>query len=183
MSVATVAVMPPQFSISYSYEPVSQSSEELTRRWAEARDFLRGSASDWTPIVDAARRAIRSECSQENWDGEGALPVSDQVIAVAEKVVGALFELIPKGTPAPELVPEADGEICISWAVDAGKLFSMSVGSHGKINFAGQFGNEGGIHGWRPIDEESPSFLDESLLEIAKYVERLYKKPVKRGAA
>jgi len=174
--------MAPQFTGDYEYEPVSPSSKEVTRRWAEEKNYLQGSASDWKPIVSAARQAIRAECSVANWDGEGALAVSDQVITVAEDILSALFELIPKGTPAPELIPEADGEICINWAIDADKVFSLSIGSHGKINFAGQFGNEGGIHGWRLIDEKASSTLDESLQEIAKHVEKLYRKTVSRGA-
>ena len=86
----------------------------------------------------------------------------------------ALFALVPKGTLPPDLIPEADGEICISWSVDTDRLLSLSVGAHGKINFAGRFGKEGGIHGWQPIDATSPSALDESLQEVAKYLGGLY---------
>ncbi len=71
-----------------------------------------------------------------------------------ETVVRALFALLPKSTPAPEVIPEADGEICLSWVVDSERQMSLSFGAHGKINFAGQFGKEGGIHGWQPIDTD-----------------------------
>jgi len=109
-----------------------------------SREKLPGSASDWFPTVDAAFRGIRSESKNADWDGQGAFAITDQVIAIAEKVVGALFALLPKGTPAPDVVPEADGEICISWSVDASRMFSLSIGEHEKVNFAGQFGREGG---------------------------------------
>ena len=146
----------------------------LSRKWAQERNYLKGSASDWFPTIDAAFRGIRDECQTADWDAQGAIAITDQVIAIAEKVVGALFALVPKGTLPPDLIPEADGEICISWSVDTGRLLSLSVGAHGKINFAGLFGKEGGIHGWQPIDATSPSALDESLQEVAKYLGRLY---------
>jgi hypothetical protein len=167
----------------YDYEPVSHVSEVLSRKWAQEKNYLKGSASDWLPTVDAAFRSIRDECQNPDWDGQGAVAISDQVIAVAEKVVVALFALIPKGTPAPDLIPEDDGEICISWAVDADRLLSLSVGAHGKVNFAGLFGKEGGIHGWQPIDATSPSALDESLQDVARYLGRLYPPTVSRRAA
>ena len=167
----------------YDYEPVSHSSELLTRKWAQERNYLKGSASDWFPTVDAAFRVTRDECQMAGWDGQGALAITDQVIAITEKVVWALFALLPKGTPAPDLIPEADGEICISWSVETDRLLSLSIGAHGKINFAGQFGKEGGIHGWQPIDATSPSALDESLQEVANYLGKLYPPTASRCAA
>jgi hypothetical protein len=167
----------------YEYEPISDGSKIISRRWAQERNYLKGSASDWLPTVDAAFRGIRSECQSANWDGQGALAITDSVIVLAEKVVGALFGLVPRGTPVPDLIPEADGEICISWSVGADRLLSLSVGAHGKINFAGQFGKEGGIHGWQPINAASPSALDESLQDVARYLGRLYPPTASRRAA
>jgi hypothetical protein len=173
--------------IRYSdYEPVNdvrEVREVLRHTSAQERNYLEGSASDWIPTIDAAFRGIRDECQTADWDGQGAIAITDQVIAIAEKVVGALFELVSKGTPLPDLVPEADGEIAISWSVDSDRLLSLSVGAHGKINFAGQFGKEGGIHGWQPINAASPRALDESLQDVAKYLGRLYPPPVSKRAA
>jgi hypothetical protein len=166
----------------HDYEAVSDVSKVISRKWAQERNYLEGSASDWLPIIDATFRGVRDDCRKADWDGQGALAITDRVIATAEQVVRALFELLPKGTPAPEVIPEADGEICLSWVVDSVRLLSLSVGAHGKLNFAGQFGKEGGIHGWQPIDATSPSALDESLQDIAKYLARLYPPIVSRRA-
>jgi hypothetical protein len=181
MSLA-IAIRDSRLIGNYDYEPVSDVSKALSDKWAQERNYLKGSASDWFPTVDAAFRGIRDECQIADWDGQGAVAITDQVIAIAKKVVAALFALLPRGTPAPDLIPEADGEICISWAADTNRLLSLSVGAHGKINFAGQFGKEGGIHGWQPIDATSPSALDESLQDVAKYWGRLYPPTVSRRA-
>jgi hypothetical protein len=180
---SAIAISGTRLSGYYDYEPVSPVSEVISRKWAEEKHYLKGSASDWFPTVDAAFKNIQSECQSANWDGQGSLAITNEVVVVAKKLVDALFGLVPKGTPAPDIIPEADGEICISWAVDMHREFSLSLGAHGKVNFAGQFGKEGGIHGWQPIDTTNPSSLDESLQDFAKYLGKLYPPTANRRAA
>ena len=165
------------------YDPVTNDSRTIQHSWAQERNYLRGSASDWLPTISALFRSIRSECSTANWDGQGAFAIGDQVIDIAEKAVEVLFELLPKGTPAPDVVPESDGEISISWSVDSSRMFSLSIGEHAKVNFAGQFGKEGGVHAWQPIDTSSRSALEESLQDVAKYVGKLHTTNFIRRAA
>lgn len=165
------------------YKPASAVGENLTRKWAVEKNYLEGSASDWLPIIDAALRSLCDDCQEDGWDGPGSLAISDQAIAITESVVRVLFRLVPKGLPAPDVMPEADGEICLRWVVDTEHELSISIGAHGKINFAGQFGREGGIHGWQPLDTTSPTALDRSLQEIAKYVARLFPSIVGRRPA
>ena len=177
-----IAIRGPQLSGFHDYESVSAGSQAVTHRWADKRNYLRGSASDWLPTVDAALRGIRRECSRANWDGEDAYAITDQVIGIAEKVVETLFALLPTGTPAPDVIAEPDGEICISWSIDVERVISLSVGAHGKINFAGQFGKEGSVHAWQPIATSNRIALEESLQDVVRYVARLYP-PVVSGRA
>lgn len=165
------------------YKPASAVGENLTRKWALEKNYLKGSASDWLPTIDAAFRSLRDECQEDGWDGPGSLAISDQAIAITEKVVGVLFRLVPTGLPAPDIIPEADGEICLRWVVNTEQELSISIGAHGKINFAGQFGRDGGIHGWQSVDTTSPPALDRSLQEMAKYVARLFPPIVGRRPA
>ena len=169
--------------ISYGdYEPASEVGEKLTRKLALEKNYLKGSASDWLPTIDAAFRSLRDECQEDGWDGPGSLAISNQAIVITEKVVRGLFRLVSTGLPAPDIMPEADGEICLCWIVDAEQELYLSIGVHGKINFAGQFGRQGGIHGWQPLDTTSPTALDRSLQEITKYVARLFPSVGRRPA-
>lgn len=166
-----------------SYEPVSEGSRAIQLTWARVRNHLTRSAADWAPSIEAALRGINNECRGAGWDGDGAVPVTDRTIDLAARISTTLFALLPKGTPAPDLIPESDGEICISWVVDRNRMFAASVGEHGKVNFAGQFGNEGGIHAWQSIDATNSGTLEESLADVVRYVRRLYESIAVRRAA
>lgn len=182
MSTA-IAIRGFQLAETDGYEPVSDGSRTIQRQWAQQRNVLERSASDWLPTIDVALRRIRSECRTPNWDGQGASAVTDQSVGIAASIAEILFALLPKGTPAPDLIPEADGEICISWIADGGTMFSLSVGAHGKINFAGQFGRSGGVHAWQRIDTSSRTALQASLQDVARYIAKLYAPAVTRRAA
>jgi hypothetical protein len=165
------------------YEPVSNGGLAIRQMWTKNSNYRRGSASDWSPIIDAVVLGIKNDCGRVGWDGDGALPISDRTIDVAVKLTECLFAMLRKGTPAPDLIPESDGEICISWSIDADQVFSVSVGEHGKMNFAGQFGAEGAYHGWQAIDPKNRTSLEESLQDIARHVDRLFTPPAVRRAA
>lgn len=165
------------------YLPVSSGSQTIQQTWERSKNYLRSSASDWLPLLQAELSRIRSECGRANWDGEGAVEVTERAIDLTARIAEALFHLLPKGTPAPDLIPEADGDICMTWSADATRVFSMSIGEHGKINFAGQFGREGGVHAWKPVDAKTDRALGESLEDVVRYVSRLFACPVARRAA
>ena len=84
---SAIAIRDSGFIGYYDYEPVSDVSKVLRRKWAQERNYLKGSASDWFPTVDAAFRGIREECQNADWDVQGAFVITDQVIAIAEKMV------------------------------------------------------------------------------------------------
>lgn len=170
----TSAVHGSGFVWDLGYESVTKDSRAIQDACARERNYLQGSASDWLPIVGASLRGIRKDCSHVNWDGSDAHPVSDRTINLAADIANVLFTLLPTGTPVPDLIPEADGEICMSWSVDVYRMFSLSIGTHGRINFAGQFGNKGSIHGWQPIDATTHHSLEKSLQETVRHIRQLY---------
>lgn len=171
---SAIAVRSSGFGWDLSYEPVTTDSREIQRAWAHERNYLRGSASDWLPVVEAALRGIQADCAKANWDGSGACPVAVETISLAAEIAKTLFAILPRSTPAPDIIPEADGEICMSWSGSAYRLFSFSIGAHSRINYAGQFENSGSVHGWQPIDATTHDDLNESLQEIVRHIRRLY---------
>jgi len=158
-----------------SYQPVSEASQAVSRRWAEERNYLKQTASDWVPLARAAFDEIRQHARSANWDGEGAAPVTAETISLADLVVQSLYSMLPKSTPPPDIIPEGDGEICLSWAPDDARVFSVSLGEHGVANFAAQLGRRGGRHGWLPIATTSRAALEESLREIAEHVDSIHR--------
>lgn len=156
------------------YEPASQDGRIIQQIWDRERNYLSNSAADWAPTLSASLRAVREISGCPNWDGEGATPIADLTLRLTEIVVAALFRLLPKGTPSPDLIPEPDGEICVSWPVDSTHIFSLSIGAQGKINFAGQFGNKGSVHGWQPIDAKNSLTIEASLADVVRYISRLH---------
>ena len=172
----TVAAAVPRsgFVWDVGYDPVTSDSRAIQHSLAQERNYLRGSASDWLPVVYATLRAIQSDCTAPNWDGTGALPVTTETIELAGEIASALYKMLPPSVPVPDIIPEADGEICMSWYTDARQLFSLSIGAHGIINFAGQFGKTGGRHGWQSIDTTTRDGLEKSLQEVAQFIRRLY---------
>ncbi len=156
------------------YDSASMPTKANVATLNQARNYLAESASDWRPSAIAALRDIGVECAATDWDGEGAVAISSEVVGIAGKVLDVLFDLLPKGTPMPDVLPEADGEIDIGWIVEASRMFSLSVGARGKMNFAGQFGKGGSVHAWQPVDAFSREALAESLQDVVRYVGRLF---------
>lgn len=181
--MSTAIALRPCYFGNEDYAPVSESSRAIKNRWQEERNYLRSSATDWLPTIEGTLNSIRDECRDADWDSEGAFPVKERTIDLAAKIAVALFESLPTGIPAPDVIPEADGEICITWTVDPGRMFSLSVGEHGNMNYAGQFGRKGGVHAWQPIEAANSSVLEESVVDIVRYIQRLYKLPSGRSAA
>jgi hypothetical protein len=87
-------------------------------------------------------RALAAECSQDDWDGEGALAVQSLAVQVAENFIRALPDYIR----VPELAPEPDGSISLDWIESRTRLFSVSVGATTRLAYAWLDGTDRG-HG------------------------------------
>lgn len=181
MSSAIAAVHPLLGGVE-PYEPISDGSKKISRRWVEVRNVLAGSAADWLPTIIASLKEIRNQCRSENWDGEGAHATGDEAFVLAEQVLERLFALLPKGTPAPDIVAEHDGELSISWSGAPELVFALSIGAHDKVNYAGQLGKWGAVHAWQTIDTSNARALDDSLQDVVRHVGRLYQATAQHGS-
>jgi hypothetical protein len=169
----TFAATMDQPGIGWYFENRIDRDHDLVRAFLE-RQALSYSAMDWSPIISAKLEEIRRECSEPNWDGENARAIAAEVIFTTQSVINAINISIPRRIPAPDIVPENDGEICLSWDHVDGRSFSISLGAHGKMNFAGLLGKKGVRHGCQPIDVNDPRTLREDIEEMVRYIVILY---------
>lgn len=75
--------------------------------------------------------------------------------------------MLPKSLPIPEVSRDPDGEISFDWIGNFGRIFSVSIGPHGRLSYAGRFSDKSKVHGVEALSETLPR---EILLAIEKVV-------------
>jgi hypothetical protein len=144
----------------YSYGPnyaVSQESRELAQAWGTMLLTLANVASV-QPRIAALRElgVLYRECAAENWDGEGATPISR---ASYDEAVEFLRQL-PISLKTPDVVPEPNGSIGFEWQRKR-KVFIVSVKGRQELAYAGVFGPGVRVHGTEHfIDVIPPSIIN-----------------------
>lgn len=148
----------------------SDTGRQLRKELAEIRCKSSERASNWSSSVESELAEIGDESGQANWDGYGAVPITTEVLRKASALSAALYTLAPSGTPAPDAVPERDGNVSLSWTRDRYCRFSVSVGEDDILSFAGILRRGVERHGTEVFDGSDPRVLEE----IARYIGRLY---------
>ncbi len=136
-------------------------------------EYQRGTkarASNWSQSVESEVAEIVADCSTENWDGYGALAVKPAALEWVLRLADALFALLPAGIPSPDVVPEVDGDVSLSWTRDRQSGLSISINDRGEMSFAGILRKGVERHGIEAFDGVDRSVLQE----IARYIARLY---------
>lgn len=129
-------------------------------------------ASSLQAQASAHLARIARECAKESWDGYHAEPVTP---ATCNRVL-AFLEDLPPWMRAPDIVPEADGEIAVEWYFAPNQTFSISIGEHGPLHYAGLFGHNEEIHGVAPFSDSIPG-------KILEFISDLLRSPAARRAA
>ncbi len=84
---------------------------------------------------------IAWDCGADDWDGEGAIGVTEEIVEETRKFVAVLPEdCLPD--PERDIEALADGEIVFEWQKDRRNMFMASVGKGGRIVYAGLFGGD-----------------------------------------
>jgi hypothetical protein len=117
---------------------------------------------------------ILGECSVAGWDGYRARPITAETCI---RTFEFLFDL-PQWMTAPDLVPEADGQIAIEWSFPPSQTLSISIGAEGPLHFAGTFRGGEEIHGVAPYSYCIP----ESVLQILAKTIRTGTAAIRRAA-
>lgn len=97
------------------------------------RSYTFGSA------LDRARHELHQivqECSIPDWDGFGAVPVSNSAYLNARR----FLEALPLGAEAPAPGADPDGDLTLEWYHGPRHTLSVSVGRKGDLNYAALVG-------------------------------------------
>ena len=106
---------------------------------------------------------IYRECSKEDWDGYGALPVSREAYHEAIRFLKAWCRL---ALPVPELGPEPEGDIGFEWNFGKNKVFAISVHGINSITYAGLLGAGNKTRGSEAFDGAIPQEIINKILRI-----------------
>lgn len=109
---------------------------------------------------------IEYECSEDNWDGDGAAAISPETINLAEKFIDAL----PITVTTPYLEADTDDSIDMEWYVDQRHLLTININREGKFFYAGLFGE-----GDHQKAKGSGMFEGELTPFLADLIESVYK--------
>lgn len=142
---------------------VSTPAEEVERKLgyvvasAQRSRALFGSHSD----AIAAVWAVAGEAAEENWNGEGALPIDPAAAANAIMFI----ETLPTSAAMPEVSPEPDGAISLDWIESRSRMFSVSIGRNRCLPFAWL---DGTARGYGVVSFDGEDMPDRVLGEIAR---------------
>lgn len=103
---------------------------------------------------------VFEECCKVDWDGYGALPITEDAYYEAKRLIESLP--LTSFIPIPEITPEPDGSIGIEWSVGNRLIFVASVRGKNEIVYAGLFGVNK-THGTEYFGDSLPSAIIENL--------------------
>ena len=98
---------------------------------------------------------LRESASKPDWDGEGADPVTEDVIKAAEKVIDEL----PRESGVPEISADPEGNVEFDWHLDNGTMLTVCIGQKGDIAISGLYPNKAELTISANDSEGVPSIL------------------------
>jgi len=117
---------------------------------------------DWTDNALKSLDEVYEECSEANWDGYDAAPISLEAYFEASK----LLRIIPSSYPMPDILPEPNGEIGLEWYKDRGFSFVISVHGKNVITYVGLFGNNNETYGTEGFTNSVPKVVLNGLKRL-----------------
>jgi hypothetical protein len=106
--------------------------------------------------------SVYRECSEENWDGEGAAAVSVRTYQEAIKFLCSL----PLTVSAPEVIPEPSGAIAFQWRKGPYFVFVASVNGTQRTSYAGLFGKGTTTYGTEDFSDAIPETIIGNLYRL-----------------
>lgn len=145
----------------------------MTRGFSDAAKYVeRAASAGWRKLNESHAFGIEStirhelgtvwdECRQADWDGFGALPVTEDTLRNAY----LFLESLPWGFPAPSVGAESDGQLTFEWHRGPWRTLSISVTPDGDLHYAALVGPNR-IYGTEAFFGEVP----EAILDIVRRI-------------
>ena len=141
----------------------SDASQYIAERTRRGRRHLHESiALGIGNTVGDELATVWEECRQPNWDGFQAMPVTQDALRNAYR----LLESLPLGFPLPSIGAEPDGQLTLEWHRSARRTPSVSVSPDDDLHYAALFGPNR-VYGTEAFFGELPA----SILDL---VQRVY---------
>ncbi len=106
--------------------------------------------------------AVAEECKIPNWDGHGAMPVSEETYRLAYRFI----ESLPLGIPAPSVGAEPDGHLTLEWHRSLRRTLSVSIGPDGDAHYAALLGPRKKAYGTEPFFDEIPKTILDLIAQV-----------------
>ncbi len=116
---------------------------------------------DKEPLYRDLYRIYR-ECSESDWDNDGANPINEQTFLEAIM----LLDQLPSELPLSEVIPEPTGNIAFEWYKGKGHVYVISVGGKSTIEYAGLFGRHSKSYGAEYFSGELPELIVSHILRL-----------------
>jgi hypothetical protein len=113
----------------------------------------------------AALEAAYQGARDDNWDGAGSKRVEYSTYGYAQQ----FLQFLPNNMALPEIVADTDGEILFEWDYGPRQVFSISIGRHGTLSYAGLF-DRNKVHGREPFSGALPPAILHGFELLSKHV-------------
>ncbi|NOQ80511.1 MAG: hypothetical protein GQ546_14065 [Gammaproteobacteria bacterium] len=134
-----------ELALNDEYFPKSPVGTGTSRAFDELAEFTKNMflASSFA-LIDERPKDLRDElvdmfkeCSVDNWDSYGSLPLKERAFFEAEKFISAM----PSWLPIPEIVPEPSGDIGFQWDFGRDKVLVASLSGDNIVIYAAILGS------------------------------------------
>ena len=142
---AADSLRPPSF---LSFGTSSGASDDAARIASQFREFFGRfvqSATGSERVLEP-RQAIYdlvTRCARDNWNGEGAEPITAEAASRASELLVSL----PSYLPVPDIFPDPSGAISFEWYRRPKHRLVLSIYGNGAVEFAGLLGVGNEVYG------------------------------------
>ena len=110
-----------------------------------------------------ALEEVYQECSQEDWDGYGATPVTRNTLANARSFLNQLpVELSVQADPGAE----PDGHLTLGWYANSDQQISISIDADQNMYYAAHCGSKRRQHGADSFSRGIPAYIVQLIRDV-----------------